>query len=140
MNQEKKAVRMTQANICEMCNVHPLKHHKNGYIELICIRCRNVEQNKKNRLNGKNTYSGLKLSKPIPNKKCIFCDYEFSPINFSQKQCGGYECKQKQNIQKEQEKFLKDNPEKPRQDLQTITYSFFRKKYGVSKKFTACRG
>ena len=130
---------MTEEKICECCNVHTLKKNGNGYMPLFCIRCVNIKQNERSRLKAKEKYWKERTPK-VKIKKCVFCENDFIPVNGVQKKCNTFECLQKQKIEEEKCKFLKEKVDRGRQDLQNVTYSFFRKKYGISKKFNACRG
>lgn len=79
-----------------------------------------------------------KESKPLIKIACDACKEFYKPRSHRQKYCSD-KCKPKPKT--EAEKWLTNKtPKGNGMDSNQVAYGFFRKKYGVSKRYSACRG
>ena len=108
--------RWTSSRFCKFCDKLYLKEEK----------LRVVKREKKK-----------KIVQPLTEKVCDKCTKKYMPKVFSQKFCSA-ECRPKPLT--EAEKWLNAKPRTPVLNSDQVAYGFFRKKYGISKKYNACRG
>lgn len=109
----------TSSKFCDFCNKLYFKDEK----------LRTVKRKKPEKVE--------KLVQPKAEKACATCNESFKPTRTYPKYCCS-ECRPKPLTSAE--KWLKAKPRVNRMDSNQFAYGFFRKKYGVSNKFSACRG
>lgn len=74
---------------------------------------------------------------PLQDKTCAECKKIYKPIRKNQKFC----CTECRPVElTPAEKWLKAKPKVNGLTSNQVAYGFFRKKYGVSNRFRACRG
>jgi hypothetical protein len=110
--------------LCPECKTNNLKIY-NGKYSKYCIPCSYKNKRKK-------------TEKKVYIRICKKCKNQFSATNHFQSYCQN-PCTSKKSFK---DKWLDEKPKKPRKyrDLKNIMYEDFRIKYGVKKKFNACRG
>lgn len=124
---------MEDEALCPRCETRNRKLYQ-GVYSRFCIPCTFDVEKEQARLKAREQRKENKFS------VCIHCGEKFEKYSSTQKQCRTETCLRQQKKKTEEEKWLNKKEDTTRRDSDRVAYSFFRKKYGVSKIFKVCRG